>query len=414
MAPLLFLLLLAAARAAAAPAPRPSPTAPPGWAPNFRHAGALEGSNLESSPFSLGGRLYLMASQMGPFAPDGQCHSFFCVLDMATGAKVSCPNASTGFAFQSAVTALDGARVWVFGTAQDRCTHCAGGWGCGACDAASNACYVGAWSSAGPAAGGGAWAWEGPFHALDTPRDSAGVAINIPNVAVGPVPAGTVVPGVGAIQAFMAIEGNTPGSDGNFLAVNVGSDGDLGANWVNLNYSTHSLGPYQDVCQAGGCPSARYANGWFYVMGGGVDLARSRNLSHGSWERPPLDPVVWGCTDGWEDCSPGSDVARIADGYFTEYWAQGGDRGMREYLKNITEWNWSSSDVDFCEHQGVTYFICAWRVERGRARAWLRGALSLPRPPFHELACNRCVTAPPPPTPPSALTPPECRAPQTR
>ena len=258
---------------------------------------------------------------------------------------------------------------------------------------------MGAWSSAGPAAGGGAWAWEGPFHALDTPRDSAGVAINIPNVAVGPVPAGTVVPGVGAIQAFMAIEGNTPGSDGNFLAVNVGSDGDLGANWVNLNYSTHSLGPYQDVCQAGGCPSARYANGWFYVMGGGVDLARSRNLSHGSWERPPLDPVVWGCTDGWEDCSPGSDVARIADGYFTEYWAQGGDRGMREYLKNITEWNWSSSDVDFCEHQGVTYFICAWRVERGRARAWLRGALSLPRPPFQELACNSCVTAPPPHSP---------------
>jgi hypothetical protein len=340
--------------------PQVSPAPPAGWASNFEHRGAIEGSNLESSPFSLGGTLYLMASQMGPFAPDGQCHSFFCILDMATGSKVSCPNASSGFAFQSAVTSLDGSRVWVFGTAQDRCTHCPGGWGCGACDAASNACYVGAWSSAGPAAPGGAWAWDGPYHALDTPRDSRGVSINIPNVGVGPVPVGTVLPGFSqGIQAFMAIEGGTQGSDGSFLAVNVGTDGNLGANWVNLNYSTHSLGPYADVCQAGGCPSARYANGYFYVMGGGVHLARSRTLQHGSWERPQvLNPVVWGCTDGWEDCSPGSGVARIAEGFFTSYWAQGRDNRMRDYLQNITEWNWSSSDVDFCEHEGVTYFIC--------------------------------------------------------
>jgi len=204
---------------------------------------------------------------------------------------------------------------------------------------------------------GGEWEWEGPFHALDTPRDRNGVAVNIPNVGVGPVPVGTVLPGFGPIQAFMAIEGNTQGSDGNFLAVNVGSDGNLGANWVNLNYSTHSLGPGTDVCQAGGCPAARYANGYFYVMGGGIDLVRSRNLSHGSWERPPLDPVVWGCTDGWEDCGPGSGVARIAEGFFTQYWAEGRDNGMRSYLHNISEWNWSSSDNDFCEHNGTTFFI---------------------------------------------------------
>jgi hypothetical protein len=140
----------------------------------------------------------------------------------------------------------------------------------------------------------------------------------------------------------------------------VGSDGNLGANWVNLNYSVYSLGPYGDVCQAGGCPSARYANGYFYVMGGGVMVARSRTLLHGSWERPSvLNPVVWGCTDGWEDCTPGSGVAQIAPGFFTDYWAQGGDHHMREYLGNITEWNWSSSDVDFCDHEGVTYFICS-------------------------------------------------------
>lgn len=284
----LIALALVAARAQV---PRASPAPPPGWAPNFQHVGAIEGSNLESSPFSLGGSLYLMASQMGSFYPDGSCHSFFCIIDMATGDKISCPNASSGFAFQSAVTALDGSRVWVFGTAQDRCTHCpGGGWGCGPCDASQNNCYVGAWS--GNVTPSGEWTWEGPFKALETPRDKNGVSVNIPNVGVGPVPAGTLIPGVGAIQAFMAIEGSLESIDGHFIAVNTGTDGDLGRNWINLNSTVFNVGPWGDVCQAGGCPSARFADGYFYVLGGGVDLVRSRNLTSGSWERPPSDPVV--------------------------------------------------------------------------------------------------------------------------
>jgi len=155
----------------------------------------------------------------------------------------------------------------------------------------------------------------------------------------------------------MALEGSQYNGDGRYLAVNVGTDGHLGRNWVNLNYTSHNIGPNSDVCQAGGCPSARYFDGWFYVLGGGVDLVRSRNLSHGSWERPALNPVAWGCTDFWEDCSPTSSVARIANGFFTDYWAKGADNHMRDFFGNITEWNWSDSDVDFCEHEGVTYFI---------------------------------------------------------
>lgn len=342
----LLLCLWASASAA-------SPTPPPGWKVNFDHRGALEGSNLESSPFALGGSLYLMASQMGNINPDGSCNSYFCVVDMLTGDQLSCPNASAGFAFSSAVTSVDGSTVWVFGSARNRCSSCPN-FGCGPCDVATGKCFIGAWSSTGPSSPGGDWVWNGPFHALDLPPN-----VTAYNVGVGVVPAGAPVPpGLPPNQAFMALEADpAPGGQGQLLAINTGADGDLGKNWVLLNYSTHVLGPWQDICQAGGCPSARYADGYYYVLGGGVDLARSANLSIGSWERPPLDPVAWGCTDGWEDCGPGSPVARIADGFFTNYWAQGKDNHMRDYLQNISDWNWSDSDVDFCDFNGTTYFI---------------------------------------------------------
>jgi hypothetical protein len=156
----------------------------------------------------------------------------------------------------------------------------------------------------------------------------------------------------------MALEARSIGdSRGNLVAINTGTDGDMGRNWVVLNATTHCLGPSEDVCQAGGCPAARYSAGYYYVIGGGVDIVRSANLSYGSWERPPLDPVVWGCTAGWEDCGPRSDVARIAEGVFVNYWAEGRDRGMRAFLANVTDWNWSDSDVDFCDFNGTTYFI---------------------------------------------------------
>ena len=69
------------------------------WAPNFAHAGAWVGGSLESSPIYFNGRLYLMQSQMGNFAPDGKPHGFFCVFDGETGDEVVCPESSSGHAF---------------------------------------------------------------------------------------------------------------------------------------------------------------------------------------------------------------------------------------------------------------------------------------------------------------------------
>jgi hypothetical protein len=118
------------------------------WVANFNHQGMLVGDTLESSPFTLHGKLYIMAARMGTFAPDSKQHSFFCVMHAATGDEVSCPASSSGYAFQSAVT--DDARgvVWVFGSAWDRAQSSQPDckpWGRGAC--AEGHCNVSAWSS---------------------------------------------------------------------------------------------------------------------------------------------------------------------------------------------------------------------------------------------------------------------------
>ena len=71
-----------------------------------------------------------------------------------------------------------------------------------------------------------------------------------------------------------------------------------------------------------------------------------------------------------EDCSAGQNMTRIAPGYFTEYWKNETDRvccdshghveGLaRSYLTNLSSWQWSVNDPDFCDSGGKapTYFI---------------------------------------------------------
>lgn len=307
------------------------------------------GYTLESSPFALNGTLYIMAAQMGRFYPDGEAHSFFCVMNADTGAVVSCPNSSTGFAFQSAVSDNQRGRVWVFGSAWDRAQSSAPNckpWGCGAC--AQGHCYVGAWSST------DLMTWDGPHPAVTLPEN-----VTVPNVGVGFLPSGSPPPpGLPPHQAFMALEARLPGAQGNMIAINVGTDGDLSVGWHLLNSSSFGIGPA--VGEASGCPSARFADGYYYVMGGGnnVDLVRSSNLTLESWELTPRGHVEQGCVRGAEDCSPGTAIASIGPLY-TEYWGNGSDHGMRAFLTNMSDWNWAANDVDFCDMGGVgpTTFI---------------------------------------------------------
>jgi hypothetical protein len=323
------------------------------WTANFKHLGMLAFGTLESSPFTLNGTLYIMGAQMGRFAPDGSSHSFFCVMDAATGRTVSCPNVSSGFAFQSAVT--DDARgvVWVFGSAWDRPNSHEPGcapWGCGAC--AQGHCYVAAWSSADLVT------WSGPTVAVQLAPNKT-----VPNVGVGFVPASApAVPGVPRHQAFMVLEG-TAG-----IAVNTNTDGDLSTGWVHLNTTA-----YYVPGGAAGCPSARYHGGFYYAMGGGnyVWLARSANLTAGSWEYAPAN-VEQGCVRGLEDCGPGSGVARIAEGFYTQYWSNDSDKGARAFLSNVSLWNWAANDVDFADASGSppTTFIYGTSVNDAAPANW--------------------------------------------
>jgi hypothetical protein len=334
------------------------------WQPNFQHAGALVGSTLESSPIYFKGKLYLMQSRMGEFAPDGGPHSFFCVNDMLTGEIISCPNASSGFAFCSAIvdhSVPSDEVAWVFCSAWDRANSHSPGcqpWGCGAC--AEGKCYVAAFSSR------DLTSWDGPQVAVALPPN-----ITVPNVGVGwvsrPNNIPPLPPSLQPHQAFMVLEASPIGKSVRYVAINTGNDRNLGQNWLLYDGTEVGMGPFgaNTTGEATGCPSARFdpASNYYYVMGGGkdVDVTRSTDLSVGSWSTPPphSQHVEQGCVFGLENCAPGSDVARIAEGFFTNYWANNSDHGMRDFLTNLSDWNWSVNDVDFSDLGGVgpTYFI---------------------------------------------------------
>ena len=310
------------------------------------------GSSLESTPLFYRGRLYLMASQMGDFAPDNKPHGFFCIFDAATGEKLACPPSSSGHAFCSAIVDATPGRMetlWVFCSAWDRASHdCpTPGWGCGACSDpwASGGCYVGAWSCAADDLASCPWSFG---KALTLPGN-----MTVPNVGVGLVPSGHGAASLPPHSAFMALE--APAS----VAVHTGADGDFSKNWLLLDAKAFSV---DGVSDGGLCPFARFdpSTGFYYVGGGGnnVNLMRSANLSTGSWEAPPTGrAIAQGCVRGVEDCGPGSGVARIAAGYYTQYWANGSDHHDRDFLQNLTDWNWSVNDADVAFNGTHTLFI---------------------------------------------------------
>jgi len=225
------------------------------------------------------------------------------------------------------------------------------GWGCGACADPAGGCYVGSWSTTDPALQ--AWTFS---RALTMPGK-----YTVPNVGVGLVPPGQVIaPPLPPHSAFMSLEMDfdTPHS-GNAVAVNVGVHGDLSTDWIFLDPATFGV---EKVGNSGLCPFARFNpdDGHYYVAGGGGDiyLARSPNLTIGSWENPPAGPAIeQGCATRAEDCSPGSPVARIADGFYTGYWAAGDDHNDRDFLGNLTDWNFSVNDADVTFNGTHTLFI---------------------------------------------------------
>jgi hypothetical protein len=355
---------------------------------NYQPLGAWGDHGEEASPFFLNGKLYMMQSIMGLFPADGSegVHSGFCVYDARTGEVVSCPDSSAAFAFCSAIVdhTAPPQRLWVFCSAWDRANHTycnhdnqTTGWGCGACADASHGlgsgCFVASWSTE------DLHSWDGPRVALTLPMNQT-----VPNVGASMVPESSrshLLASLPKHQAFMALEnGNYP------VAINVGADRNLSRNWKLLQHGHGANSPRV------ACPTARFnpIDAHYYVFGGGNDITLTRSKDLKTWEkrnmsmmthciaqeiclkyRPPCLPTANSyeeCCIQTPDCSPASGEGQIAAAYFTNYWGNRSDcrnRGRpnescrRDFLSNISQWDWSVNDADFCDEggEGPTRFI---------------------------------------------------------
>jgi len=396
------------------------------WMTNYEHVGAWVGSSLESSPIFFQGKLYLMQSQMGPFPRDGSngSHSFFCVMDGRTGEEVSCPPSSSGHAFCSSIVDHTGPteRAWVFCSAWDRAnqTSCRDPlWGCGACGLSrsnESDCYVAAWSST------DLRSWTSSAI-LTLPRP-----LTVPNVAVSMIPPSSrdrpLPSGLPSHQAWMALDAPAPP-----IAVNTASGGDLHNGWefVDRNYTDANDNNNRWGGMGVECMAVRYnpMDDYYYAFGGGeeIDLTRSRNLSVGSWERgPPTAPrghlkgrgilMATGCAWGNESCVPTAGMSRIAEGYYTNYWKNYSDNNGRDraFLKNLTRWNWSVNDADFCDENGAgpTRFIygmsCQTRPAANASDGGCGNFYSLGVYPGNESEWLSSYFEPPPPPPAAAAS----------
>eukprot|EP00038_Savillea_parva_P030310 m.76967 g.76967 ORF g.76967 m.76967 type:complete len:407 (+) comp9105_c0_seq1:396-1616(+) len=337
------------------PAPPPVPS---NWKPRFDPLvyTSKNGGGGETSMFRwTDGRLYCMHSSGVDTAdcpnsgaiPPGR--SFFHIRDVSTGHVVSCAAPSAGHSFFSAAMDTPRKRLWVFGSAQNRA-----GAKLGPCQMSNETgCYVGAWST------------MDLVHFTETAR-----AVTVPNGTMVFNTDVTVIPGhvrnklqkrfqlsasgLPSHQAIMVLEPRynqsltPPALNSTFsLAINTGTDGDLTTNWELLTYPR--------VAAISACPSIRFdaRSGYYYVVGGGktVSITRSKDLIQ--WEAAKQLVAAPAALLGHAyetDVGP----------FYSAYWRnQSANSAQRQFLNNMTAWNWGVSDADLCcdDDDGPAYIV---------------------------------------------------------
>jgi len=157
------------------------------------------------------------------------------------------------------------------------------------------------------------------------------------------------------------------------FAVNVGSDGDYGANWVILNRTLFDISGFPQGATGEGtsdAPALRYDadEGYYYSMGGGWITngpARSPNLTSGSWQVSRLAPMaipdarlsVAGLPQ--MDGPAGANTAM-----YSTLWDHGVPAGVTAYMANTSTWKWGATDPDLCcsDGHGPSYLLnTLWR-----------------------------------------------------
>ena len=332
------------------------PPVPAGWTPSFEMLGVYayhRNGSGENTPFRFKGEQYMMESA-GTTLSNGTGVNCFQIKKFDTGELVTVVNQSAYHAFFAAVVDYEKDVVWVFGSSHDRATRR------GTCDLNRYNCSIGVWSSTdlvewktGPPLLLGSF---GPWFPINVDVDFVHPHSGIP-------PA----PGLPPHQAVMYMEtgpGYNPPRDTtpHQFALNIGTDGDLSKNWIlaPANRSTATAYPatYGAINQ---CPSVRYdpEEGYYYVFGGGAIIsgpARSKDLFH--WEvsekAPLTGPAHW---------LGRPLVNMVAPGIYTTQWA-GGDKApgapYLPFLKNMTLWNYGTSDADMSTNDGSSPTYINW------------------------------------------------------
>lgn len=330
--------------------------------PSARHGG---GCGCENTLLRIEGQLVLMESAshgldyVFPHIYNSSTHgdnSYFRMRDFHTGIIIANVSESIGHSFCAAVADHARRQVWVFCGANARGNKKNPG-PCGV--SPRRGCYVGAWN----ASFDDLTKWSTTRKALTLPDGTS--LFNNDVALVQPPPLrqrGDEQPH----QAAMIIEGRAdkgtarPGP----FAINVGTDGDLGANWVILDSSKYSFGiPKGAVGEGtGDAPALRYDSeqGYYYSIGGGWITngpVRSKTLATGSWEVSPLAPMAVPDARAAKVGLPASDEARgINTDYFTAVWATKGalNPTNRAFAKNLSSWAWGATDPDLCCSDGAS------------------------------------------------------------
>ena len=286
-------------------------------------------------------------------------NSYFRMRDFRTGIIIANVSESIGHSFCAAVADHARRQVWVFCGANARGNKKNPG-PCGV--SPRRGCYVGAWN----ASFDDLTTWSPTRKALTLPDGTS--LFNNDVALVQPPPPGQRGADVAQPrrhQAAMIIEGRAdkgtarPGP----FAINVGSDGDLGANWIILDPSKYSFDGIPKGAAGegtGDAPSLRYDSeqGYYYSIGGGWITngpVRSKTLAIGSWEVSPLAPMAVPDARAAAVGIPASDEARgINTDYFTAVWATKGalNPTNRAFAKNLSSWAWGATDPDLCCSDG--------------------------------------------------------------